>query len=594
MAQLTGDATGGRSMMNMISGGVGYIIMGSVQMISIMKQLARENTIKSAIQSLTQGGNVGSAQKLQQILTDAQVKNTEISCVRLSLEDYNRFTREASFRGFIYAGTCDMNCGVVVIPAYRAADFNSIKNDLKLGILEQSTSHRDVDKAVEEAVAVDVSEDPTYAKYARQGDVRSDPVPVDQYDFGKAPKGKLFIYDLDENGMPKPGSGNPMTGKGFAKGDVFFRNGKIDAKTGKFVGGIRYRYDGEKFVKGTAMPFDDPGVLKDTIKFYNPDEYAGLISLKGDAFRKAWSKLISTNNNTNAFSGTSKVGQSDESLRDIIMNGTGLLTPDASAFRSLTKSSITESDIFIAITKDPRNVVYVPWDRFSNIKPFSKNNKVTVVNFDTNNKERISSIEKAIKQMVLSEPQMYKMLPSDMASDPGLIETAVTSSRENWQHLPDSVLSSLKRVNQKSPLVSEYKKLVENYITRNPSKDDYISLDDEGLPRPNVAFIKDIPDEFLKLFTKDDLMKIAVARAEIFDKDIQTKPSECLFAPAKTSYAEEVKAAIEEIYSTRLTAETVITKQRFAKPKSVRRAKNPKTKTEFEFGEKVKNAGFEK
>lgn len=577
MAQLTADATAGKSMLNMIAGGMGYIIMGSINMISMLKQMAKENTIKSAVQAMTTGGNVGSAARLSQILADANAQNSDITAIRLSVEDYNKFTREASFRGLLYAGTLDMEGGCVLFPVYQKENFKSLIEDLGITTIEESTSVRDFEKAAVMMDAVDIAEKEEYSKFAKRGD-KSEPVPITEYDFGRAPKGKVYVYDLDENGMPTPGSANPMTGKSFEKGDVFFRDGKVDPKTGKMVGGVRFYYTGDKFIKGTCLPTDHPGVLKDTIKFFNPEQYEYLKNLKGDNYRKAIRDLFSAKQPNN-FNRKVKVGQTVGEMRDI-------LTYDASVFRSMPQDSLSPEDVLTACINDIRNVAYVDWNRFSAMKPFS--GKSSAIDFDKKTGGVSVGLEKYIRKELEQNPDFYKVLPADIASHPSLIEIAVKGNHTNWQYVPQSFLKSIQGVNQNPATVNDIKNTVIQYLTLDPSKPEYTDLDANGLARPTLSFIKDIPDEVLGLFSKDELSKIAEMHGAKIDYMMKTQADKMIIAPAETSYAEEAKAAIDELYSTRVQTQTKFEQQRFAKPANVKHPKrNPSNALPEKEAEKV-------
>lgn len=588
MAQLTGDAVGGnmgKSILSMISGGVGYIFMGSSHLITILKSMAEKNTMKNAVNTLTQGGNVGTAQRLQQVLTDANVQQTELTAMRLSVEDYTAFIREASYRGVLYAGDLGLDDGAVLFPQYQAAQVRSILQDLGLKSLEETTSTKDVNKVVKAMEALDVKENPELEKYAKLGDERSEPVPIDQFDFGKAEeKGKIFVYDLDATGMPKEGSGNPMTGKTFERGDIFYLNGKIDAKTGKIVSGIRFQYNGEKFIKCAAMPSDSTGVLKDTIKFYAPEQYAALKSLKGDEYRKALYGLIRSQHPNN-FNRKEKAGQTESELREI------MLKSDASTFRSILPQNLTAEDIYIAARNDIRGcVIYTPWERFPNLKPFGPKSASRPIkaDFDNNVIGRDGSIEALLIKELKNNPTFYKELPSDIAANPLVIETAITADFRNWQHVPDSVVQSMTGINKNSDLADVYKGMVEKYLTVMPSKSEYVTFDNEGLPRPNIAFLEEVPTPFLQLIGKDDLLIMARITGQKCDEKIKAGTN--LFVPAKTSYAEEAVQAVEKVFSQRVKNEAVINKQHFKMPKPIKHAKQPKQNTG---AEQVKQAAKE-
>ena len=574
----------GKSILSMISGGVGYIIMGSSHLITILKDMAEKNTIKNAVNTLTQGGNIGSAQRLQQVLTDAKVQNTEITAIRLSVEDYTAFAKEASYRGLLYAGNLNMEEGAILFPQYQSAQVDSIIKDLHLNTLEKATSTRDVNKAVKAMEALDIKENPELAKYAKLGDERSEPVPIDQFDFGKAKDGKIFVYDLDATGMPKEDSGNPMTGKTFERGDIFYLNGKIDAKTGKIVSGIRFQYNGEKFIKCAAMPSDSTGVLKDTIKFYVPEQYAALKNLKGDEYRKALYGLIKSQHPNN-FNRKEKAGQTESELREI------MLKSDASTFRSILPQNLTTEDIIIAARNDIRGcVIYTPWERFPNLKPFGPKSASYPIKADLDNNviSRGNPIEPLLIKELQNNPAFYKELPSDIAAHPDVIRTALTADFRNWQHVPDSVLQSMTGINKNPGLASVYKKMVEDYLTVMPSKNEYVTFDDEGLPRPNLAFLEEIPTPFLQLVGKDALLGIAHITGQKCDEAIKAGTN--LFVPAKTSYAEEAMQAVEKVFSQRVKNEAVINKQHFKMPNPIKRTKQPKQNTG---AEQVKQAAKE-
>ena len=576
----------GKSILSMISGGVGYIIMGSSHLITILKDMAEKNTIKNAVNTLTQGGNIGSAQRLQQVLTDAKVQNTEITVIRLSVEDYTAFAKEASYRGLLYAGNLNMEEGAILFPQYQSAQVDSIIKDLHLKTLETATSTREVNKAVKAMEALDIKENPELAKYAKLGDERSEPVPIDQFDFGKAEEeGKIFVYDLDETGMPKEGSGNPMTGKTFEKGDIFYLNGKVDTKTGKIVSGVRFQYNGEKFIKTAALPSDPTGVLKDTIRFYDPEQYKSLQGLKGDAYRKALHNLIRSPHPNN-FNRKEKAGQTESELREI------MLKSDASTFRSILPQNLTAEDIIIAARNDIRGcVIYTPWERFPGLKPFvskSDRSQNIEVNVDTGEIYNCHTIEKLIIKELKNNPNFYKELDSDIAANHLVIETALTADFRNWQHVPDSVLQSMTGINKNPELAKVYKKMVEDYLTVMPSKNEYVTFDDEGLPRPNLAFLEEVPTPFLQLVGKDDLLVIARTTGQKCDEAIKAGTN--LFVPAKTSYAEEAMQAVEKVFSQRVKNEAVINKQHFKMPNPIKRTKQPKQNTG---AEQVKQAAKE-
>jgi hypothetical protein len=88
-----------------------------------------------------------------------------------------------------------------------------------------------------------------------------------------------------------------------------------------------------------------------------------------------------------------------------------------------------------------------------------------------------------------------------------------------------------------------------------------------------LSFIKDIPDEVLSLFSKDELSKIAETHGAKIDYMMKTQADKMIIAPAETSYAEEAKAAIDELYSTRVQTQTKFEQQRFAKPANVKHPK---------------------
>lgn len=581
MAQITADAVGGRGMMNVIAGGMGYVFMASVRMLELMKKAAADNTMKNALNKLVVGGEIGNQQTLSQVLADAQIKNQDVTLLRFSLEDCIKFQEEANLHYLPYHVTVDINNGMIVVPEYRKEDVNKIISSLKLTVLEDVTSTRDLDKAVEIVEAESLADHPEYEnRFARYGE--SKVVAVKDFDFGKADPGKIYTYDLGENGLPKDGSVNPMTGRTFARGDVFYKNGKINAENGRMVGGVKYNFNGQSFVKCTALPTDDIGVLKDTIPFYDPEQYKAAVGLKGDAARSAYRNIL-FNKTPNDFNKNDKFGS--QTMRQKL----DWLNTDASVFRSIPQNQMSDADIMLALKNDIRNIVYVDFGLRPYMMPFVGKNRYTInltPSDKSSNTANLQTLEKSLLKAIQDDPNLYKMLDARLAANPNVIRCAVLADPSNWDYIPGSVKSRVKGINKNAVISGEYKSMIEAFIKQAPSKAQYVITDDKGDPRPALYFIKTIPPEFLNLFTKDEMLGLAAGLGHKLD--LYAGPDRLY----KNDISYEIKARkdVEALYSKTENTKTVFKKLRFSNPGKAKAFSDTRGRSVDNIDEKIRAA----